>query len=819
VTTTIGADLAGSLVVDASALQSPATRRRGIGRYALNWCRALDSEQPGLIGRFLLDPDLPPLPGEADDLVASGRVRYRDAPDAFPRAARVLHTFALLDLTVQLEQSWPNHRDGGRLLHSVTVFDCIPALDPAGELADPLDRRRYLARFDLLRAAEQLQVLSSSVAADLQRLLGVPAERIALVGCAPDSSFGPPSSRQEVRHAAIEATPELDRPYVLYPSGSHPRKNNEALVRAWARLPQRLIDSTQLVITGDMPHEMRRHYQLLAERLGTRGGLVLPGDVDDDVFLHLVQGAALVCFPSLAEGYGLPIAEALACHTPVISSNRPPLDELLPPEARFDPTSPAAIAVAITRALARPETDPAGEDEHSGERLLSWGEVGRLSATTLLRLVSATAADRPAGTGKASTERRGRRRRRLAVVTPLPPAHSGVAAYSYRLIEELDSTGSVQLDLFADGPTPGQYGPEGMRVEPVGSLGTLEALAGHYDHVLYMIGNSHHHLGALAALRRRPGVVICHDVWLGNLYVAEHGDLPQHYRSLPRAVQGIYGPGVSDEVGLGNLFSDGQRRRFGVQLAREVIESSERYLVSSRAARDLALSDVPGRFAQRIAVLPFALEAPPLPSGSGETSAGQSDTLHDLGDAPLIAHFGIVDPTKQPLLVIDAFAGVRREVPDAKLAFVGPASESLTEELRERCEEQGLEDSVILTGAVPATDYRAVVERATVAVQLRSRFNGEASAAVGQCLACGVPTIVSDLGWMGELPEAAVVKVPRDVSCESLARTVLDLVAEPARRASLTWAALEVTRHQGFDVTAHALLEVIEQLEPDRLAI
>jgi glycosyltransferase involved in cell wall biosynthesis len=188
--------------------------------------------------------------------------------------------------------------------------------------------------------------------------------------------------------------------------------------------------------------------------------------------------------------------------------------------------------------------------------------------------------------------------------------------------------------------------------------------------------------------------------------------------------------------------------------------------------------------------------------------------LRELGDTPLVAHFGIVDPAKQPMLLIDAFARVRPEAPRAKLAFVGPAAESLSEQMRARCDEHGLGDSVILTGAVPAREFRALVERATVAVQLRSRFNGEASAAVGQCMACGVPTVVSDLGWMGELPDAAVVKVPPDVSPESLARAVLDLLAEPSRRESLGWAAREVARRQGFEVTAQALLEVFEQLSP-----
>ncbi|HTW97713.1 MAG TPA: glycosyltransferase family 1 protein, partial [Acidimicrobiales bacterium] len=393
---------AGSLAVELSALQSPTTRRRGIGRYALGWCRAVEEAAPGLIGRYVLDPGLPPLPGEAADLVASGKVRYRDASDALPAEVRVLHTFALLDLEVPLAQAWPDG-PGEDLLRSVTVFDCIPALDPAVQLADPLQRRRYFARFQLCRAADQLEVLSASVRRDLERLLGVPAGRIVLAGCAPDRRFVPPGRRDQARDAAIAATPGLERPYVLAPSGSHPRKNNEALVRAWARLPERLLGSRQLVLTGSMPDEMQRHFHVLVDRLGIDGGLVLTGDVEDEHLVQLVQGAELACIPSLAEGFGLPIAEALACSTPVIASDLAPFDELLPDRARFDPTSVPAITVALAGALAdtpasavagAPAGALAGARGDAGERrpnsspLVSWSDVGRTASTALTRLLA-----------------------------------------------------------------------------------------------------------------------------------------------------------------------------------------------------------------------------------------------------------------------------------------------------------------------------------------------------------------------------------------------------------------------------------------------
>ncbi len=793
----------GSLVVDVSALQSPTTRGRGIGRYALGWCRALAAARPGLIGRYLLDPELPPLPGEAQDLVASGLVRYGDAPGATPPSARVFHTFSLLDWKVSLEQCWPP-RDGHRpaLWRSVTVFDCIPALDPIRELADAVDRRHYLSRFSLLAGADQAQVLSAGAGADLRRLTGLAPGRVVHVGAAADPRFVAPPSKAEARLDAIEATHELERPYVLYPSGSHPRKNNELLIRAFARLPGRIRRCTQLVISGSMPETTAHHFHVLSDQLGIRDCLVVTGDVPDDQLVTLYQGAELVCFPSLAEGYGLPVAEALACGTPAICSDRAPLDELLPADLRFDPTSVMSVSLAMQRALVREaggapvDTEPTPAGLVRGRPVsgvLGWGEVARRSAEAVERL----SAMRPPPRGLA------RRRPRLAFVTPLPPAESGVASYSYRLAEALIATGRLEVDLFADGPTAGQRGPDGTRSERVGAFPAVEAMTGRYDHVLYALGNSHFHLGALGALRRRRGVVISHDVRLSNLYVHEHGDLPHSLRTLSTAVRQIYGPEMPAGLGDRTWFPPEQLRRYGLLLAREVIERSERYLVSSPAARELALSDVPGAYEERVDVLPFAIEPPPgwerrrsPPEGGGEP--------------PVVAHFGIVDPSKKPGLLVAAVAELGRRLPDVRLAFVGPLAESLAAELRDGAGRLGVGEQLVLTGAVSPEEYRRWAYRASVAVQLRQVFNGEASAAVGESLAAGVATVVSDLGWMGSLPAESVVKVPVDVDAVALAGTIGALLEDGARRDALGRAGRREAERRSFAVTAEALVEIFE---------
>ena len=77
--------------------------------------------------------------------------------------------------------------------------------------------------------------------------------------------------------------------------------------------------------------------------------------MDDPSLIAAYQATDLFVFPSLYEGYGLPVVEAMACGAPVVASGTSAIAELTVPEGRFDPTDPVAIAAAIQRAL----TDPA----------------------------------------------------------------------------------------------------------------------------------------------------------------------------------------------------------------------------------------------------------------------------------------------------------------------------------------------------------------------------------------------------------------------------------------------------------------------------
>jgi glycosyltransferase involved in cell wall biosynthesis len=792
----------GPVVIDIQALQAPWTRSRGIGRYVAGLMAGLERVAPDLVGSYLLNPGLPPI-APIEELTASGKLVWRDDPGAIGPRARVLHVSSPLDPDLALA-GLP--RKTAALRRSATVFDLIPAHHLTEALIDEVQRRRYQTRLALLRSADSVQVISAHVADDVHRLLGIETRRIAHVGVGTDPRFRPARDPNATRATVISrfGGDGLRGPYLLYPSGSHPRKHNEAFVRALADVGAVRSGGVQAVIAGALDGPTRHHLAVMADQLGVGDGLVTTGALSDADYLALVQGAQLVCFPSLEEGYGLPIAEALACGIPVVCSDRAPLDELIPAPQRFDPSEDSAIAAAISQALdAPPPVDTAP--------LSSWDTVAARAAETLERLAGSV---RPLR----------RRRERLALVTPLPPSPSGVAAHSNELARALAADGSVEVHLFADGPTPGQFGPPGIQIHAPGALGAIEALEGPFDHVCYTLGNSHHHLGALRALRRRPGVVIAHDVRLSNLYRHLHGDPGVAPGGLGRAVAAMYGEQLPPGIGESGAIDAEDIDRFGIFMAREAIAASTAFLVSSDAAAALALSDAGSGLADRVAVLPFAFfaeddthafaeEDRPVPEGLGAVGRAWGVGPEVLGDATLLSSFGIVDPVKEPELCLDALAQLNDDLGSAVIALVGPIADEFARTLAARAVALGISERVVLTGPLAQETYRSWLAQTCVALQLRSTTNGEASAALGECLSAGLPTIVRRAGFFAELDPGAVVHVDRNADASELAVLIASLVADPARRDQIGAAARSLAHRHDFDDVAHALLSILRRVD------
>ncbi|MGA3353315.1 MAG: glycosyltransferase [Acidimicrobiales bacterium] len=784
---------AGPVVVDLQALQSPDFRGRGIARYCYELALALEKGHPDLVCRYLLNPDLPP-PGSLGPLLGSAKVDYTTVPES----ARVLHSLSPFELGVPIDAVWPGWAHKRGLRFCATVYDLIPLEHPGIYLDDVGQRLLYSARLEVLRAADALLTISPATSRSLMANLGVDAAKLHMVGAGTAPRFAPAESLESAAALAQRTVGGLEPRFVLYPAGSDGRKNVEALIVAFARLPEPLRSTRQLVVVGQLPPLMANHFRHVAATEGIEGRVLCTGHVSDETMLRLYQATELLCFPSLIEGYGLPVAEAMACGAVAIVSDVDPLRDLVGPEARFDPRNPAAISAAIELAL----TDEAFREaarSHARASVTTWAEVADRTAAAYEALL-----DRPIRPWR-------RPRRRIAIVSPFPPLASGIANYSFRLVEEMASAGDLDIDCFADGldrSAEPPRAPAGLEVYDARSFLRVEAAKAGYDEVVYVLGNGEFHTGALESLRRRRGIVLAHEVRLSGLYRFAAGSRAAVPEGVSATIRKIYGPLLPEGLAASGEVTALEAERYGLLMAREVIALSDRFLVTSQAAARLARLEAGPELSSRVDVVGFASDVPRAegPPHSAEIGVGPG--------ARVVASFGIVDPIKQPNKLVHAFAALAKADPFLMLALVGPVSKELADELKALGAGLGLQGRLLVTGRVGAEAYLGWLNRAELAVQLRASFSGEASAAVGDCLAVGVPMIVSDLGWMGELPNDVAAKIAVDATISELAQACGQLLDDAESRDRLSRRAREYSKEHSFEAAARALLAVLDEMDP-----
>jgi alpha-1,3-rhamnosyl/mannosyltransferase len=224
---------------------------------------------------------------------------------------------------------YPPQREGVR---ATTMHDLVPLHHPEWCTARTI--AMHTRKFENTRRTCDLVVVNSAFTGrDVERTLGVPAERIRVAHPGVRDVFGPEGEAAD-----------LGAPYVLTVATLEPRKNLQALLEAHALLGGALV----LAVVGAEGWGE----QPLLDRPGVRR----LGFVSDDELARLYRGAAVAVYPSRFEGFGIPIVEALASGCPVVASAHESLDEASGEAAlRADPEDSRAIAAAIEQAVASRE--------------------------------------------------------------------------------------------------------------------------------------------------------------------------------------------------------------------------------------------------------------------------------------------------------------------------------------------------------------------------------------------------------------------------------------------------------------------------------
>lgn len=336
----------------------------------------------------------------ADDPTLQVRVFSHDTADLLPNPSLQIinsrwRTGRPLMRILWEQTAWPLQAARLKLdlIHSMAFV--TPLLSPCPTVVTVYDLSfiHYPERFPALqrlyltsqtrrscRAARRVVVISESGRHDVRRLYGLPPERIDVVAPGVDDQFRP-MTKAEV--TAFRQREELAGPFILHVGTLQPRKNIPLLIEALARLGRPELG---LALVGGKGWA----YEAIFERVTTLGleqQVRFAGYVPDDDLPLWYNSAALLAFPSVYEGFGLPVAQAMACGTPVVAANTSAIPEVAGEAALlFDPQDVGSLARHIANVLDDPQLAATMQEAGLAQaRHFSWQEAGRRMADVYRR--------------------------------------------------------------------------------------------------------------------------------------------------------------------------------------------------------------------------------------------------------------------------------------------------------------------------------------------------------------------------------------------------------------------------------------------------
>ncbi len=349
------------IAIDIQGIQSEGSRKRGIGRYSLEVVKHIISEHPKDEIVLFANASLFDLRTEFKTYLNDKNVVYFEWSSPAPydylsmdksriKLAILLRSYALNCLHVDLiliTSFFEGFSDNCcteldfdivKIPILSIFYDLIPLINPNLYLNNNPDFERYYrSKLKEMRKLDGLLAISSSSAKEAKKFLHFNQDHVFNISSACD---------KEVFNTSVpKASSNLIdvrqyTPYILYTGANDPRKNVKSLLEAFSQFPSNL-SSHKLVLVGKL---LQPELELLdcwikLFKIDT-SKIIKTGFVTDDDLVQLLKNCDLFVFPSIHEGFGLPVLEAMSCGAPVIGSNCTSIPEVLGMEAAmFDPNN------------------------------------------------------------------------------------------------------------------------------------------------------------------------------------------------------------------------------------------------------------------------------------------------------------------------------------------------------------------------------------------------------------------------------------------------------------------------------------------------
>lgn len=205
------------------------------------------------------------------------------------------------------------------------LYDLIPLMFPEQCLFDTTFAADYEQSLKFLQDMDLLLAISQSAKEDAIRLLGIPEERIVVIYAGIDKEY---KKNDRINIKELKSRYQISDAFIMFAGGIDFKKNIDGLITAYAKCGKSVTNRYQLVIVGKTASDVIEHYMQIARDNDVEERVICTGFIPKEDLIALYNITDLMVFPSLYEGFGLPVIEAMACGARVITSNVSSLKEI-----------------------------------------------------------------------------------------------------------------------------------------------------------------------------------------------------------------------------------------------------------------------------------------------------------------------------------------------------------------------------------------------------------------------------------------------------------------------------------------------------------
>ncbi|MEX1375900.1 MAG: glycosyltransferase [Eubacteriales bacterium] len=530
---------------------------------------------------------------------------------------------------------------------------------------------------------------------------------------------------------------------VLYVGGEDFRKNMSGAIDAFAEAKEKYagtdFDNAVLNIVCSLSDESKIS---IADKINSKSisdSVVLHGYVSDERLYELYRKCSVFFFPSIYEGFGMPVLEALASGCRVICGENSSLMEVGRDYVTYcDAENISDMADKLYESV----IDSKGENiEKARERIkyaksLSW-------ETTAIKMLEYITENVDLECEK----------KKVAFVTPWPSQKTGIAEYIYSIVDEIKEY--YRITVFVDDTTEkGEYA-EIDAVEVV-SIKKFADRKDEFDEWIYQLGNNtSYHTQIYKLAEKYPGIVEIHDInmngFFHNLVFSGRGkkqDIELYKRALEHF--GEQGKKIYENVDANTIGIDVEE----YNLLDRVCSLSKKVIVHNRWAKS-KMHDT-----DNVEIIPLAarIEDREYP----ENFVSIFKEKHGIAEMDyIVTCAGFVNENKRYDKVIEAVYELNIAGYPTSLVFAGSAGIN-EEKVQRYISKYKLADKVKITGFTDKNEYLLALNACDILVNLRYPTMGESSYTLCEAFACKKPVLVSNVGQYKEFPDDAAWKVDVD---------------------------------------------------------